>query len=144
MGCWTGSAGRSCAPRRPGKPGATWGGCSPPCSARTAGSWPRRSATPGPGAPSGCSATCCGTRRAARDLCRDHAVERLGARDAVLVVDETAFVKKGEHSAGVARQYCGTLGKVENCQVGVFLAYGSRGGHALIDRRLYLPEAWAG
>src|SRR4051794_37908348 len=81
---------------------------------------------------------------AARDLCREHVVERLGAEDAVLVVDETAFVKKGEHSAGVARQYCGTLGKVENCQVGVFLAYGSRGGHALIDRRLYLPEAWAG
>jgi SRSO17 transposase len=81
---------------------------------------------------------------AARDLCRAHAVERLGAADAVLVVDETAFVKKGRHSAGVARQYCGTLGKVENCQVGVFLAYGSREGHALIDRRLYLPEAWAG
>jgi SRSO17 transposase len=81
---------------------------------------------------------------AARDLCREHAVERLGAEDAVLVVDETAFAKKGGHSAGVARQYCGTLGKVENCQVGVFLAYGSRGGHALIDRRLYLPEAWAG
>src|ERR687885_454177 len=81
---------------------------------------------------------------AARDLCREHAVEHLGAEDAVLVVDETAFVKKGEHSAGVARQYCGTLGKVENCQVGVFLAYGSRRGHALIDRRLYLPEAWAG
>src|SRR5436190_23221059 len=77
---------------------------------------------------------------AARDLCREHAVGRLGAEDAVLVVDETAFVKKGEHSAGVARQYCGTLGKVENCQVGVFLAYGSRKGHALIDRRLYLPE----
>jgi SRSO17 transposase len=81
---------------------------------------------------------------AARDLCREHAVGRLGAADAVLVVDETAFVKKGGHSAGVARQYCGTLGKVENCQVGVFLAYGSRKGHALIDRRLYLPEAWAG
>src|SRR5690349_21519438 len=81
---------------------------------------------------------------AARDLRREHAVGRLGAEDAVLVVDETAFVKKGEHSAGVARQYCGTLGKVENCQVGVFLAYGSRKGHALIDRRLYLPEAWAG
>jgi SRSO17 transposase len=81
---------------------------------------------------------------AARDLCRDHAVGRLGAEDAVLVVDETGFVKKGRHSAGVARQYCGTLGKVENCQVGVFLAYGSRRGHALIDRRLYLPEAWAG
>src|SRR3954471_19610871 len=81
---------------------------------------------------------------AARDLCRDHAVERLGAGDAVLVVDETGFVKKGEHSAGVARQYCGAVGKVENCQVGVFLAYDSRRGHALIDRRLHLPEAWAG
>src|SRR4051794_19244844 len=81
---------------------------------------------------------------AARDLCREHAVERLGAGDAVLVVDETGFLKKGRHSAGVARQYSGTAGKVENCQVGVFLAYGSRGGHALIDRRLYLPEAWAG
>src|SRR3982750_1650008 len=81
---------------------------------------------------------------AARDPCREHAVERLGAEDAVLVVDESGFVKKGEHSAGVARQYCGTVGKVENCQVGVFLAYGSRRGHALIDRRLYLPEAWAG
>src|SRR5919197_3738234 len=79
---------------------------------------------------------------AARDLCREHAVEHLGAEDAVPVVDETAFVKKGEHSAGVARQSCGTLGKVENCQVGVFLAYGSRRGHALIDRRLYLPEGW--
>src|SRR3954452_21964819 len=76
---------------------------------------------------------------AARDLCREHAVERLGAEDAVLVVDESGFVKKGRHSAGVARQYCGTVGKVETCQVGVFLAYGSRGGHALIDRRLYLP-----
>jgi SRSO17 transposase len=80
---------------------------------------------------------------AARDLCRDHAVERLGAEDAVLVIDETGFVKKGRHSAGVARQYCGAVGKVENCQVGVFLAYGSRKGHALIDRRLYLPEGWA-
>jgi SRSO17 transposase len=81
---------------------------------------------------------------AARDLCREHAVERLGAEDAVLVVDETGFLKKGRHSAGVARQYSGTAGKVENCQVGVFLAYGSRRGHALIDRRLYLPEAWTG
>jgi SRSO17 transposase len=81
---------------------------------------------------------------AARDLCREHVVERLGAQDAVPVIDETGFVKKGKHSAGVARQYCGTVGKVENCQVGVFLAYGSRDGHALIDRRLYLPEGWAG
>ena len=80
---------------------------------------------------------------AARDLCRDHVVERLGAADAVLVVDETGFLKKGAHSAGVARQYTGTAGRVENSQVGVFLAYGSRKGQALIDRRLYLPERWA-
>src|SRR5215204_893593 len=81
---------------------------------------------------------------AARDLCRGYAVERLGAEDPVLVVDETGFVKKGERSAGVARQYSGTAGRVENSQIGVFLAYGSRNGHALIDRRLYLPEGWAG
>ena len=80
---------------------------------------------------------------AARDLCRDYAVERLGAESAVLVVDETGFLKKGRHSAGVARQYSGTAGRVENSQVGVFLAYASRRGHALIDRRLYLPQAWA-
>lgn len=80
---------------------------------------------------------------AARDLCRDHVVERLGDPEAVLVVDETGFLKKGRHSAGVARQYSGTAGKVENCQVGVFLAYGGRKGQALIDRRLYLPEGWA-
>jgi SRSO17 transposase len=80
---------------------------------------------------------------AARDLCRDYAVERLGAAGAVLVVDETGFLKKGRHSAGVARQYSGTAGRVENSQVGVFLAYASRRGHALIDRRLYLPQTWA-
>jgi SRSO17 transposase len=80
---------------------------------------------------------------AARDLCREHVVERLGAEDAVLVVDETGFLKKGRHSAGVARQYTGTAGRVENAQVGVFLAYGSSKGQALIDRRLYLPERWA-
>src|SRR5215212_4861410 len=81
---------------------------------------------------------------AARDLCRDYAIERLGAADAVLVVDETGFLKKGRHSAGVARQYSGAAGRIENSQVGVFLAYGSRKGHALVDRRLYLPEGWAG
>ncbi len=80
---------------------------------------------------------------AARDLCRDYAVERLGAAGAVLVVDETGFLKKGRHSAGVARQYSGTAGRIENSQVGVFLAYASRRGHALIDRRLDLPQAWA-
>jgi DDE superfamily endonuclease len=79
---------------------------------------------------------------ATRDVIRSYVVRRLGAADGVLVVDETGFVKKGEHSVGVARQYSGTAGRIENCQIGVFLGYASRRGHALIDRRLYLPEEW--
>jgi SRSO17 transposase len=80
---------------------------------------------------------------AARDLCRDYVVEHLGSRDGVLIVDETGFLKKGAHSAGVARQYSGTAGRIENAQIGVFLAYASGKGHALIDRELYLPrEQW--
>jgi SRSO17 transposase len=74
---------------------------------------------------------------------RSYVVEALGDLDAVLVVDETGFLKKGTHSVGVARQYSGTAGRIENCQVGVFLSYASRFGHALIDRRLYLPKDWA-
>lgn len=80
---------------------------------------------------------------ALRDVVRAYAVEALGDVDGVLVVDETGFLKKGEHSVGVARQYSGTAGRIENCQVGVFLAYASRYGQTLIDRRLYLPKAWA-
>ena len=79
---------------------------------------------------------------AARDLCRDYVIAHIGRPDGVLVVDETGFLKKGTHSAGVAPQYSGTAGRVENCQIGVFLAYASSQGHALIDRALYLPEAW--
>jgi SRSO17 transposase len=79
---------------------------------------------------------------AARDLCRDYVLQHLGANDGVLIVDETGFLKKGEHSAGVARQYSGTAGRIENAQIGVFLAYANATGHALIDRDLYLPEAW--
>jgi SRSO17 transposase len=60
----------------------------------------------------------------------------------VLIVDETGFVKKGARSAGVQRQYSGTAGRIENCQIGTFLAYASVHGHALIDRELYLPESW--
>jgi len=74
---------------------------------------------------------------------RRYVVDALGDGDGVLVVDETGFLKKGGHSVGVARQYSGTAGRVENCQVGVFAAYASRFGHALVDRRLYLPKAWA-
>lgn len=80
---------------------------------------------------------------AARDLVRTYAIEKLSADDGVLVVDETGFVKKGEHSVGVARQYSGTAGRVENCQIGVFLGYASRHGQALIDRQLYLPQEWS-
>src|SRR3954469_12820589 len=74
---------------------------------------------------------------------RADVLEALGDGDGVLVVDETGFMKKGENSVGVARQYSGTAGRIENCQIGVFLAYASRYGQALIDRRLYVPEAWA-
>ena len=77
-----------------------------------------------------------------RDEVRDYVLESLGDDDGVLIVDETGFVKKGDRSAGVARQYSGTAGRIENCQVGVFLAYASRYGQALVDRRLYLPESW--
>ncbi len=68
---------------------------------------------------------------------------RLNAPDGVFILDESAFPKQGDRSAGVARQWCGTLGKTANCQVGVFLAYASGRGQALIDARLYLPEIWA-
>jgi SRSO17 transposase len=78
----------------------------------------------------------------ARALCRSYVVEHLGAPDGVLVVDETGFLKKGTRSVGVARQYTGTAGRIENCQIGVFLGYGSSKGHALIDRELYLPKDW--
>jgi SRSO17 transposase len=77
-----------------------------------------------------------------RDDLRGYVVEHLGDPSAVLVVDETGFLKKGVKSAGVQRQYSGTAGRIENCQLGVFLAYASRRGYALIDRELYLPESW--
>ena len=67
---------------------------------------------------------------------------RLNTPEGVFVLDESGFPKQGTHSVGVARQYCGTLGKVGNCQLGVFLAYASARGHALVDMRLFLPEAW--
>jgi SRSO17 transposase len=79
---------------------------------------------------------------AVRDDLRDYVVEHLGDERAVLVVDETGFLKKGVKSAGVARQYSGTAGRIENCQVGVFLAYATPAGRTFIDRELYLPKAW--
>jgi SRSO17 transposase len=79
---------------------------------------------------------------AVRDDLRGYVIEYLGSPDAVLVVDETGDVKKGRVSAGVQRQYSGTAGRVENCQVAVFLSYAAPTGHALIDRELYLPRSW--
>lgn len=78
-----------------------------------------------------------------RDELRDYVVEHLGEQDGVLVVDETGFLKKGSKSVGVAKQYCGTAGKVETCQIGVFLAYASSQGRTFLDRELYLPREWA-
>jgi len=80
---------------------------------------------------------------AVRDDLREYVVEHLGDEESgVLIVDETGFLKKGEKSVGVARQYTGTAGKRENCQVGVFLCYASKEGAAFIDRALYLPREW--
>ncbi len=79
---------------------------------------------------------------ALRDVVREYALEALSDPDAVLVIDETGFLKQGKSSCGVGRQYTGSAGKVTNCQIGVFAAYVSRHGHAFIDRALYLPKAW--
>lgn len=77
-----------------------------------------------------------------RDDLRRYVTAHLGRADAVLVVDETGFLKKGKKSAGVARQYTGTAGRIENAQVGVFLGYATRGARTFLDRELYLPKAW--
>ncbi len=77
------------------------------------------------------------------DELRRHVAQELGDDDGVFVLDPSAFAKKGDESCGVARQWCGRLGKVENCQAGVFLAYAARRGKALLDARLYLDKDWA-
>jgi SRSO17 transposase len=77
-----------------------------------------------------------------RDEVRTFALEHLGTSEAIVAVDETSFPKRGKHSAGVKKQYCGITGQVQNCQVGVFLSYITARGHTLIDRELYLPQEW--
>jgi SRSO17 transposase len=79
---------------------------------------------------------------ALRDIVRDYVVENLATNDAVLVIDETGFLKQGKASCGVARQYTGSAGKITSCQIGVFACYVSARGHAFIDRALYLPKSW--
>ena len=81
---------------------------------------------------------------ALRDIVREYVVANLATDDAVLVIDETGFLKQGKTSCGVARQYTGSAGKITNCQIGVFAAYVSIRGHAFIDRALYLPKSWTG
>lgn len=80
---------------------------------------------------------------AARDVLQELVKETFGDAEGIGVVDETGFLKKGTHSVGVKRQYSGTAGKVENCQIGTFLCYATRRGHVFVDRRLYLPEEWS-
>ena len=90
--------------------------------------------------------TCWGERSGdEEEVCaevRDDVVEHLNDGAGILAIDETSFLKKGQESVGVGRQYCGLTGQIENCQVGVFLAYISSKGQSLIDRRLYLPKSW--
>jgi SRSO17 transposase len=78
----------------------------------------------------------------ARDRLLKFTIEVLGDEDGIGVVDETGFIKQGQHSVGVKRQYSGTAGKIENCQIGTFLSYATAKGHVFLDRRLYLPEEW--
>ena len=78
-----------------------------------------------------------------RDDLRSYVVKHLADADGVLVVDETGFLKKGDKSVGVQRQYSGTAGRIENCQIGVFLTYASANGRTLLDRELYMPQVWA-
>ena len=77
-----------------------------------------------------------------RDALRRYVVDNLGDPGGVLILDETGFLKKGTRSAGVARQYSGTAGRIENCQIGVFLTYATPAGRTFLDRELYLPRAW--
>jgi SRSO17 transposase len=80
--------------------------------------------------------------KAVRDDLRTYVTEYLGEQDGILVLDKTGFIKKGKKSAGVARQYSGTAGRLENSQIGIFLLYASSQGAAFVDRELYLPEEW--
>ncbi len=79
---------------------------------------------------------------AVRDELRKYVIEHLGDSQGVLVIDETGFLKKGTKSVGVQRHYSGTAGRIENCQIGVFLGYASPQGYTLLDRELYLPKSW--
>jgi len=106
--------------------------------------WMRAEAAgdPGPWRQQALLGRACWDADALRDVVRDYAVAALAEPDAVLVVDETGFLKQGKASCGLGRQYTGSAGKITNCQIGVLAAYVSGKGHALVDRALYLPKSW--
>ncbi|TDD16181.1 transposase [Nonomuraea diastatica] len=117
----------------------TCAGCWPTSTARTAGAWPEHAGLAGPQALQRLLCTARWDADEVRDDVRAFVVDRLGP-GGVLIADETGFVKKGTSSAGMQRQYSGTAGRIENCRIGVFLAYATPRGQTLLDRRLYLPE----
>jgi SRSO17 transposase len=122
----------------------TCAGCSAAPSGRTVGNWPSTWATRIPDGVQHLLARADWDADAVRDDLLGYAREHLGHPDGVLVVDETGFLKKGAKSVGVARQYSGTAGRIENCQIGVLLGYATKKGRAPLDRALYLPKEWAG
>src|ERR687890_2618813 len=125
MGCWERS-------------GARQAGCGPRQRVILVPGGNRRSSGVAAGMPMHCATLCARAPAPAQAGALGH----LAADDAVLIVDETGFLKQGKASCGVARQYPGSAAKITNCQIGVFAAYVSRHGHAFIDRALYLPKAW--
>src|SRR3954454_1940709 len=129
-------------PSRGGGRGLIYGACWRRWSARTAGSWPKRWAMQRRMGQDFLSRVQWDADAVGDDL-QAYVVQHLGDPDGVAILDETGFLKKGTKSAGVQRQYSGTAGRIENCQIGVFLGYASRRGQALIDRALYLPAVWA-
>ena len=109
---------------------------------RTAGRSPSMQATTPRTGCSDCCRGASGTRTRSATTCRTTSPSSSGDPDGVLIVDDTGFLKKGTVSAGVQRQYSGTAGRTENCQIGVFAAYATAKGRALVDRELYLPKSW--
>ena len=130
-------------PSRVGGRWTTCEGCSVPWNARTAGKLAEQAGDATPYGVQHLLSTYVWDADLVRDDLRDYVVEHLGDVHGVLVVDETGFLKKGNKSVGVQRQYSGTAGRIENCQIGVFLTYASAQGRTLMDRELYLPRVWA-
>src|SRR3954463_10857648 len=128
----------------PRPPTPSWTGCSGPSGARPAGCEPRPLVIPAPGVSRPSWGAAPGTQRLGAMWCATTGSRRSAHLRAVLVIDETGFLKQGHASCGVGRQYTGSAGKITNGQIGVFAAYVSDKGHAFVDRQLYLPKAWTG